>query len=73
MKESSGTVLDEVVVTGLGTQKKITVTGAVTNVKVEELRRFPSSNLSNVLGGNVPGIMAMQTSGKPGKNTSEFG
>jgi TonB-linked SusC/RagA family outer membrane protein len=72
MKESSGTVLDEVVVTGLGTQKKITVTGAVTNVKVEELRRFPSSNLSNVLGGNVPGIMAMQTSGQPGKNTSEF-
>lgn len=72
MKESSGSVLDEVVVTGLGTQKKITVTGAVTNVKVEELRRFPSSSLSNVLGGNVPGIMAMQTSGQPGKNTSEF-
>jgi len=72
MKESAGSVLDELVVTGLGTQKKITVTGAVTNVKVEELRRFPSSNLSNVLGGNVPGIMAMQTSGQPGKNTSEF-
>jgi len=72
MEESSGSVLDEVVVTGLGTQRKITVTGAVTNVEVDELRRFPSSNLSNVLGGNVPGIMSMQTSGQPGKNTSEF-
>lgn len=72
MKESSGSVLDELVVTGLGAQKKISVTGAVTNVKVEELKRFPSSNLSNVLGGNVPGIMSMQTSGQPGKNTSEF-
>lgn len=64
--------MDEVVVTGLGAQKKITVTGAVTNVEVSELKRFPSSNLSNVLAGNVPGIMAMQTSGQPGKNTSEF-
>lgn len=64
--------MDEVVVTGLGAQKKITVTGAVTNVEVNELKRFPSSNLSNVLAGNVPGIMAMQTSGQPGKNTSEF-
>lgn len=72
MEESSGSVLDELVVTGMGTQRKITVTGAVTNVKVDELKRFPSSNLSNVLGGNVPGIMSMQTSGQPGKNTSEF-
>lgn len=72
MDESGSSVLDEVVVTGMGAQRRITVTGAVTNVKVDELKRFPSSNLSNVLGGNVPGIMSMQTSGQPGKNTSEF-
>lgn len=72
MEESKTNILEEVVVTGLGAQRKITVTGAVTNVKVEELKRYPSSNLSNVLAGNVPGIMAMQTSGQPGKNTSEF-
>lgn len=72
MEEADASVLEEVVVTGMGTQRKITVTGAVTNVKVEELKRYPSSNLSNVLAGNVPGIMAMQTSGQPGKNTSEF-
>lgn len=72
MEEADASVLDEVVVTGMGAQRKITVTGAVTNVEVEELKRFPSSNLSNVLAGNVPGIMAMQSSGQPGRNTSEF-
>ncbi|MCM1111044.1 MAG: TonB-dependent receptor [Clostridium sp.] len=64
--------LNEVVVTGMGTRKKITVTGAVTNVDVTDMKHFASSNLSNALAGNVPGIMAMQTSGQPGKNKSEF-
>lgn len=72
MKESEASVLDEVVVTGMGSQKKLTVTGAVTNVDVADLKRFPTSNLSNALAGNVPGIIAQQTSGQPGKNTSEF-
>lgn len=64
--------LDEVVVTGMGARKKITVTGAVTNVNVDDMKHFASSNLSNALAGNVPGMIAMQTSGQPGKNTSEF-
>lgn len=72
MKESDASILDEVVVTGMGTQKKLTVTGAVTNVDVAELKRYPTSNISNALAGNVPGIMAQQTSGQPGKSTSEF-
>ena len=72
LKEASASVLDEVVVTGLGAQRKLTVTGAVTNVNMDELKRFPTSNLSNALAGNVPGIIAMQTSGQPGQNTSEF-
>ena len=72
MKESAASVLDEVVVTGLGAQKKLTVTGAVTNVDMEDLQRFPTSNLSNALAGNVPGVFTQQTSGQPGKSTSEF-
>lgn len=72
MVEAEASVLDELVVTGMGTQKKITVTGAVTNVDVGSLKRYSSSNLSNTLAGNVPGIIARQTSGQPGKNTSEF-
>ena len=69
MKESEASVLDEVVVTGMGAQKKLTVTGAVTNVNVGDLKRFPTSNMSNALAGNVPGIIARQTSGQPGKST----
>ena len=72
MKESEASVLDEVVVTGMGAQKKLIVTGAVTNVNVGDLKRFPTSNMSNALAGNVPGIIARQTSGQPGKSTSEF-
>lgn len=72
MKEADASILNEVVVTGLGTQRKLTVTGAVTNVDVEELQHFSTSNLSNALAGQVPGLFTMQTSGQPGKSTSEF-
>ena len=72
MQEESNHVVDEVVVTGMGTQKKLTVTGAVTNVNMSDLKHYSSSNISNTLAGNVPGIIAMQTSGQPGRNTSEF-
>ena len=64
--------VDEVVVTGMGTQKKLTVTGAVTNVQMADLKHYSTSNITNTLAGNVPGIMAFQSSGQPGKNTSEF-
>jgi TonB-linked SusC/RagA family outer membrane protein len=72
LKESEYSVLDEVVITGTGAQKKLTVTGAITSVKMDELKMNPSSSVANALAGNVSGIMAMQTSGQPGKNVSEF-
>ena len=72
LQEDVQNAVDEVVVTGMGTQKKLTVTGAVTNVKMDDLKHYSTSNLTNTLAGNVPGIMAFQSSGQPGKNTSEF-
>jgi TonB-linked SusC/RagA family outer membrane protein len=73
MKEAVTSVIDEVVVTATRAQKKLTVTGAVTSVNVDELKKTaPSSSIVNSLAGRVPGIMAMQTSGQPGKNFSEF-
>ena len=72
MKESEAKEIDEVVITGTGAQKKLTVTGAVTNVDVEVLKSNPTANLSTALAGNVSGVLAMQTSGQPGVNTSEF-
>lgn len=72
MKESEASVIDEVVITGIGAQKKLTVTGAVTNVNVADLKVNPTGNISNALAGNVAGVLAMQTSGQPGQNSSEF-
>ena len=71
LKESTKNVIDEVVVTGTGVQKKVTVTGAVSTVNVD-LLKTPTSSVTNALAGNVPGIMAMQNSGQPGKNISDF-
>ena len=72
MQEEKINAVDEVVVTGLGKQKKLTITGAITNVDVDKLRKYPTSNFTNALAGNVPGIITMQSSGQPGKNTSRF-
>ena len=71
MQESKGTALDEITVTGMGPQKKVTVTGAITTVDVGALKT-PGSSISNSLAGNVAGVLAMQRSGQPGANTSEF-
>lgn len=72
LQEEKFSAVDEVVITGMGAQKKISVTGAVTNVVMDDLKHYNTSNLSNTLAGNVPGIIAYQKSGQPGKNTSEF-
>lgn len=71
LKESEANVLDQVVITGTGAQKKITVTGAVTTVDVKDLKT-PTSSVTNALAGVVPGILARQVSGQPGDNVSEF-
>lgn len=71
MKEADASVLNEVVVTAGGAQQKLTVTGAVTTVEMETLKSNPSGSISSALAGNVAGILAMSTSGKPG-SVSEF-
>ncbi len=72
LKVAHASQLDEVVVTGAGVQKKVSITGAITTIDVADLKSTPSSNITNALAGNVPGIMAMTTSGQPGRNISEF-
>ena len=58
-------------IVGRGTQRKISVVGAVTNVKASDLQ-VPSSSVTNMLGGRVPGIIAVTRSGEPGNDFSEF-
>ncbi len=72
MKEAEAKAIDEVVITGTGVQRKLTQTGAISTVDVKVLKSNPSSSIVNTLAGNVPGIMARQVSGQPGKNVSEF-
>lgn len=69
--EPEDATVDEVVVVGLGTQRKISVAGAISTVDPKELE-VPSTNIQNTLAGRVPGIIAVQRSGEPGKNISEF-
>jgi outer membrane receptor for Fe3+-dicitrate len=63
--------MEEVVVVGLGTQRKISVAGAISAVDPKDLE-IPATNIQNTLAGRVPGIIAVQRSGEPGKNISEF-
>lgn len=64
--------LSDVVVVGYGTQKKVTVTGAVATVKGAELQKSPAVNLSNSLAGRMPGVVATNTSGEPGYDGSSI-
>ena len=63
--------MDEVVVVGMGVQRKISAVGAITTVNVKELQT-PAPSITNMLGGRVAGIITMQNSGEPGKNLAEF-
>ena len=67
---SDNEVLDEVVIVGQGTQKKVSVTGAIATVKGATLRA-PSSSLTSSLAGKLAGVVSMVNSGEPG-STSEF-
>lgn len=58
--------IDEVVVVGYGTQKRNNVTGAVSQITGKELMKAPVGNINNMLGGIVPGVVALQQSGQPG-------
>lgn len=58
--------IDEVVVVGYGTQKKVTVTGSVASLKGEELKASPTTNLTNGMVGRMPGVIGFQRSDEPG-------
>ncbi len=69
MKGADNT-LDEVVVVGAGTQKRVSVTGAITSVKGDDLR-LPAGNLTTALAGKIAGVVSSTRSGEPG-SSAEF-
>jgi len=68
MQEDAQT-FEEVVVVGYGVQRKVTVTGAVSTMRGEELKASPTTNLSQGIIGRMPGIIGFQRSGQPGDNS----
>ena len=62
--------LDEVVVVGYGTQKKVNLTGSIATMNVDDIQQYPSSNLSNALSGRLAGVRFTQATGKPGASAS---
>ena len=65
MKEGD-TQLEEVVVVGYGTQKKVSVVGSISNIAPKAIKQTATTSLPNALSGRMPGIITRQTSGEPG-------
>ena len=60
--------LEEVVVVGYGTQKKVNLTGAVASIESKALTVAPVANTTNALAGRLPGLTVIQSSGQPGSD-----
>lgn len=61
--------VDEVVVVGYGTQKKVSVVGAISSVSADDLKT-PAAKLSSNLAGQLSGVIAYQRSGEPGASST---
>lgn len=71
MEEASES-LEEVVVVAYGTQKKVSVTGAVASIRTDEIKQSPSPNLVGTLAGRLPGLTTIQKTGQPGNEAFEM-
>ncbi|MBO8451473.1 MAG: TonB-dependent receptor [Bacteroidetes bacterium] len=63
-------LMDEAVVVGYGTQKKVNLTGAISTVEASELANRATSTLGHMLQGSVPGLNVTMSSGRPGNSPS---
>ncbi len=64
--------MDEVVVVGYGTRKRVTNTGATSSISADAIRTVPTANVQNALTGRLPGFFSQQRSGQPGRDASDF-
>ena len=71
LKEVS-TGLNEVVVVGFGSQKRESIVGSITTIEPDRLQQSPTRALSNNLAGQLAGVIAVQRSGEPGVDGSNF-
>lgn len=64
--------MDEVVVVGYGTEKKVNVIGSIAQINGEKLQNRSSPMLSNALTGQMSGVTVIQRSGRPGQGGGEI-
>lgn len=64
--------LSEVVVVGFGTQKKASLVGAIANVDMREVRKAAPSNLTNAIGGRIPGVVTRMMDGAIGGTQNRY-
>lgn len=69
--KTTSSKLEDVVIVGYGTQKKVSVVGAISQVKATELQQSSAPNLSNSLAGRVAGVITIMGSGKPGSDDAQ--
>ncbi|MGB4415941.1 MAG: TonB-dependent receptor [Paludibacter sp.] len=65
-------ILNEVVVVGYGTQKKVNLTGSVSMITAEDLNSRPVSSVSSGLQGLLSGVTVVNTTGQPGANSTSI-
>ncbi len=64
--------LEEIVVVGYSTQKRASITGAVSVVKGDAVAKIPVANVTNSLAGQISGVITRQVGGEPGRDDSEI-
>lgn len=70
--EQDTEILDEVIVVGYGTQRRTSVTGAVSTLSDTELIKAPVVGVTNVLGARVAGVTMLQQTGQPGQDAASL-
>ena len=63
--------LEDVVIVGYGQQKKVSLIGAISTVKADELKQ-PVANMTNLVAGRIAGVVGVQRSGQPGYDNAEI-
>ena len=68
----SASELDEVVVVGYGVQKKVTLTGAVSSIKGDDVIKTKNENIQNMVAGKISGVRVTQKTSEPGAFNNNF-
>lgn len=69
---SKSATLGDVVVVGYGTQKKVSLTGAISSIKGSDLAVTKNENVVNMLAGKMSGVRVVQSTGEPGDYASSI-